>query len=76
MLSLQCYPAKALFESFSVDADGLNQGTFERICPAIVEQIESKACVMVKRVEEVGQGMQSKSRGKSLLGWLFLQMGF
>lgn len=56
-----CYPAKALFESFSVDANGLNQRGFERICPAIVEQIESKACVVVKHEEEVSQEVQRKS---------------
>lgn len=57
-----CYPAKALFESFSVDANGLNKEKFERICPAIVEQIESKACVKnVVKHEEVSQEVQRKS---------------
>jgi len=46
----------------------LNQGGFERICPAIVEQIESKACVVVKHEEEVSQEVQRKSHGKSLNG--------
>jgi len=37
--------AKELFESFSVDSSGLNLDKFEKVCPAIVQQIESKACL-------------------------------
>ena len=33
-----------LFRSFSVNASGLDRHGFEKICPAIVQQIESKAC--------------------------------
>ena len=59
----QCYPAKVLFESFSVDSDaGLNPEKFEKICPALVEQIESKAC-LVENEEEVKEEPQSKSQG-------------
>ncbi|XP_020601794.1 zinc transporter ZIP14-like [Orbicella faveolata] len=41
----KCYTAKELFESFSVDSSGLNLDKFEKVCPAIVQQIESKACL-------------------------------
>ncbi|KAL9979048.1 hypothetical protein ACROYT_G016640 [Oculina patagonica] len=43
---LQCYSAKVIFESFSVGSSGLNPEKFEKICPAMVQQIESKACLI------------------------------
>ncbi|XP_020601776.1 zinc transporter ZIP14-like [Orbicella faveolata] len=58
----ECYPAKVLFESFSVDSNGLNPEKFEKICPALVEQIESKACLVEKEVEEEEDTTQSKSQ--------------
>lgn len=60
---IQCYPPKVLFESFSVDSDGLNPAKFEKICPALVEQIESKACVVEKEEEDEEDAKQSKSQG-------------
>ncbi|XP_068721180.1 metal cation symporter ZIP14-like isoform X1 [Montipora capricornis] len=57
----KCYQAKTLFESFSVDASGLNPRTFERICPALVEQIESKACLLEKPDNIEESGKQSKA---------------
>ncbi|KAL9979335.1 hypothetical protein ACROYT_G016985 [Oculina patagonica] len=42
----ECYSAKVLFESFSVGSSGLNPEKFEKICPAVVQQIESKACLI------------------------------
>ena len=33
-----------LFDSFSANTSGLDRHGFEKICPAIVQQIESKAC--------------------------------
>lgn len=64
---LQCYSAKALFVSFSIDSSGLNQDSFERICPAIVEQIESEACAEKSEEEDEGKITQSKTQGKYLL---------
>ena len=65
-ISTQCYPAKTLFESFSIDdANGLSPQKFEEICPALVEQIESKACVLETDQEEEQYGKQSKTQGKS-----------
>lgn len=63
IILFQCYPAKVLFESFSVDSNGLNPEKFEKICPALVEQIESKACLVEKEVEEEEDTTQSKSQG-------------
>lgn len=58
----KCYPAKALFEAFSIDSNGLNPEKFEKICPAVVEQIESKACLLENDEEEEGDGKQSKTQ--------------
>ena len=63
VILFQCYPAKALFESFSVDSDGLNPEKFEKICPALVEQIESKACVLDQKEEDKEDATQSKAQG-------------
>jgi len=63
VILFQCYPAKALFESFSVDSDGLNPEKFEKICPALVEQIESKACVLDQEEEGKEDATQSKAQG-------------
>ena len=52
-----------LFESFSVDSGGLNPEKFETICPAIVEQIESKACLVEKDKEDEEDVRQSKAQG-------------
>ena len=53
-----------LFDSFSVNASGLDRHGFEKICPAIVQQIESKACSEEESdsKEEVQQGNE-KSKG-------------
>lgn len=64
---LQCYSAKALFASFSIDSSQLNQDSFQRICPAIVEQIESEACVVKSVDKDEGEITQSKTQGKYLL---------
>ena len=64
-ISIQCYPAKTLFESFKIKSNGLNPQTFEKICPALVEQIESKACLLESDKEEEEYGKQSKAKGKS-----------
>ena len=64
---LQCYSAKALFSSFSIDSSGLNQESFEKICPAIVEQIESEACAVKSEEEDEEEITQSKTKGKYLL---------
>ncbi|KAL9979336.1 hypothetical protein ACROYT_G016986 [Oculina patagonica] len=58
----KCYPAKALFESFSVDSSGLNPQKFQTICPAIVEQIESKACLVEEDKEDEEDAKQSKTQ--------------
>lgn len=63
IILFQCYPAKVLFESFSVDSDGLNPEKFEKICPALVEQIESKACLVENEEEVKEDTKQSKSQG-------------
>ena len=63
IIVFQCYPAKVLFESFSVDSDGLNPEKFEKICPALVEQIESKACLVEKEEEDEEDTTQSKAQG-------------
>ena len=60
---LQCYSAVVLFESFSIESNRLNQTSFERICPAIVQQIESKSCESGK--EDSGES-ESKAKGKHL----------
>ena len=61
---LQCYSSKELFESFSVDSSGLNLDKFEKICPAIVQQIESKACL--DEIEETKEdARQTKVRGNN-----------
>lgn len=64
-ISIQCYLAKTLFESFLIDSTGLNPQKFETICPALVEQIESKACLLESDKEEEEYGKQSKAQGKS-----------
>ena len=61
---LQCYSAEVLFESFSIELKRLNQNSFERICPAIVQQIESKSCESGE--EDSGDGSESKAEGKHL----------
>ena len=61
---LQCYSAEVLFESFSFESNRLNQTSFERICPAIVQQIESKSCESGK--EDSGDESESKAKGKHL----------
>ncbi|CAH3142152.1 unnamed protein product [Porites evermanni] len=58
----KCYSAKALFVSFSIDSSGLNQDSFERICPAIVQQIESEACTVKSEEEDEGEVAQSKTQ--------------
>lgn len=55
----KCYSAKLLFEIFNIESTGLNPSKFEQICPAIVEQIESKACLVEgneEKKKEVKQG--------------------
>ena len=60
----QCYTAEELFDSFSVDASGLNEYEFEKVCPAIVQQIESKACL--DEIEETKEdARQTKVRGNN-----------
>jgi len=66
VIVFQCYPAKVLFDSFAVDSNGLNPEKFEKICPALVEQIESKACLVEKEEEDKKDTTQSKSQGWSL----------
>ena len=61
---LQCYSAEVLFESFSFESNRLNQTSFERICPAIVQQIESKSCESGK--EDSSDESESKAKGKHL----------
>lgn len=58
----RCYPAKTLLSSFSIDSNGLDPQDFERICPAIVEQIESKACVLESDMEKEETGKESKTK--------------
>ena len=60
---LQCYSAEVLFDSFSIESNRLNQNSFEKICPAIVQQIESKSCESGK--EDSGES-ESKAKGKHL----------
>ena len=66
LLQWQCYSAKELLESFSVDSNGLNLDKFEKVCPAIVQQIESKACGDESEgtKEDV---KQSKARGTTII---------
>ena len=68
----QCYTAEELFDSFSVDASGLNEYKFEKVCPAIVQQIESKACVDESEENEEDT-TENDARGKDLfefVSWL------
>ena len=60
---MQCYPAKVLFESFSFDSNGLNPDKFEKICPAMVEQIESKACLVENDKKNNKYVKQGKAQG-------------
>jgi len=60
----QCYTAKELFESFSVDSSGLNLDKFEKVCPAIVQQIESKACLDESEEHEEDK-TENTARGKA-----------
>ena len=65
LILLQCYSAKELLESFSVDSNGLNLDKFEKVCPAIVQQIESKACL--DEIEDTKKDVkQSKARGTTV----------
>ena len=58
-----------LFEAFSIDSNGLNPEKFEKICPAIVEQIESRACLLTTSDKEKKAAVkQSKTQGK---GWFW-----
>ena len=59
----QCFTAKELFDSFSVDDSGLNEKKFEKVCPAIVQQIESKAC-LDESEENEEETKENASRGK------------
>ena len=70
MILLQCYSAKELFESFSVDSNGLNLDKFEKVCPAIVQQIESNACL--DENEDMKEDVkQSNARGTTISNkWL------
>ncbi|CAH3189728.1 unnamed protein product [Porites lobata] len=56
----KCYSAEVLFDSFSIESNRLNQTSFERICPAIVQQIESKSCESGK--EDSGDESESKAK--------------
>ena len=62
-VSIQCYSAKVLFEIFNIKSTGLNPRKFEEICPAIVEQIESKACLAEGNEEEKKEVKQGKAQG-------------
>ena len=66
LILLQCYSAKELLESFSVDSNGLNLDKFEKVCPAIVQQIESKAC-LDESEDTKEDAKQSKARGITIL---------
>lgn len=61
---IQCYSAKVLFEVFNIGSTGLNPSKFEQICPAIVEQIESKACLVEGNEEEIKEVKQGTAQGK------------
>ncbi|KAJ7381160.1 hypothetical protein OS493_004759 [Desmophyllum pertusum] len=63
----KCYSAKTLLDSFSVDSNGLNPGKFEKICPAIVQQIESKACLVDEEEEEHGEQSAARAWGFGFL---------
>lgn len=62
-VSIQCYSAKVLFEIFNVKSTGLNPRKFEEICPAVVEQIESKACLAEGNEEEKKEVKQGRAQG-------------
>ena len=59
----QCFTAEQLFDAFSVNASGLNEDKFQKVCPAIVQQIESKACVDESE-EHDEDTKENASRGK------------
>lgn len=67
LILIQCYPAKVLFDSFNIDNSGLNPTKFQKICPAIVEQIESKACIEEGDKGEKEEVKQGKTQGKHLV---------
>ena len=46
---------------FSVNNSGINKGSFGKICPAIVEQIDSKSCNVIKREEHVAAYREKRS---------------
>lgn len=58
----KCYSAKVLFEIFNVKSIGLSPRRFEEICPAIVEQIESKACLAEGNEEEKKEVKQGRAQ--------------
>ena len=62
-----------LFRSFSVNASGLDGHGFEKICPAIVQQIESKAC---SEEESVSKEQVKEKNDKAQGGYRCIEMAY
>ena len=63
----QCYSSQKLFDIFLVNSSGVNKGGFEKICPAIVQQMDSKSCLIKgeeKSVKPVTTNRSTKKEGE------------